>query len=150
MKKKPFPGGTRRASRAIPLQNVQEPVFFREVFPYTDIPRVPFETKAIPLETPEEFWITDTTFRDGQQSRPPYTVSQIVDIYTMLHELDGGTGLIRQCEFFLYSPQDKEAVRRCLALGYRYPEVTGWIRAKKEDFQLVREMGLRETGILVS
>ena len=107
-----------------------------------------FEGEAVPLDIPREFWITDTTFRDGQQSRPPYTAAQIARIYGMLHELDGGSGLIRQCEFFLYSPQDQEAVRRCLALGHRFPEVTGWIRAKKEDFRLVREMGLQETGIL--
>jgi len=144
----------RKAARGIrkiyPLKEVEEPIFFRDIFPYTEIPRVPFERKSVPLEIPGEIWITDTTFRDGQQSRPPYTVQQIVDIYTLLHELTGGTGLIRQCEFFLYSHQDKEAVRRCLGLGYRYPEVPGWIRARKEDFQIAREMGLKETGILTS
>jgi len=30
---------------------------------------------------PEEIWITDTTFRDGQQSRSPYKVEQIVKIF---------------------------------------------------------------------
>jgi len=30
------------------------------------------------------------------------------------------------------------------------PEITGWIRAVKEDFKLVKEMGLKETGILTS
>ena len=30
------------------------------------------------------------------------------------------------------------------------PEVTSWIRASKQDFQLVKDIGLRETGILVS
>ena len=34
--------------------------------------------------------------------------------------------------------------------GYRYPEVTSWIRASREDFKLVREIGMKETGILVS
>ena len=137
-------------SRGNAVRDVEEPVLFRDLFTYTEVPRVEFDGKSVPLAIQRDFWITDTTFRDGQQSRPPYSVKQIVDIYTMLHELDGGTGLIRQCEYFLYSPQDKEAVRRCLALGYRYPEVTGWIRAKKEDFQLVKEMGLKETGILTS
>jgi isopropylmalate/homocitrate/citramalate synthase len=132
------------------LKDVQEPVLFRDVFPYTEVPRVAFDGKPVPMEIPPDIWITDTTFRDGQQARPPYTVEQIVDIYTMMHELTGETDLIRQCEFFLYSDQDKEAVRRCIGLGYRYPEVTGWIRAKKEDFQLVKEMGLKETGILTS
>ena len=35
-------------------------------------------------------------------------------------------------------------------LGLQFPEITTWIRAKKEDFQLVRDIGIKETGILVS
>ena len=34
--------------------------------------------------------------------------------------------------------------------GYAFPEVTSWIRASKEDFKLVKEIGMKETGILVS
>ena len=37
-----------------------------------------------------------------------------------------------------------------MTLGYDFPEITGWIRAVKEDFYLVKEMGLKETGILAS
>ena len=37
-----------------------------------------------------------------------------------------------------------------MELGYEFPEVTTWIRAKKEDFALVRDIGIKETGILVS
>ena len=33
------------------------------------------------MNVPEEIWITDTTFRDGQQSMAPYTVKQIVDLF---------------------------------------------------------------------
>ena len=105
------------------------------------------------IETPDpapEFLITDTTFRDGQQARPPYSVEQIVALFSMLHRLGGPNGIIRQTEFFLYSDLDREAVRRCLALGYEFPEVTGWIRAVKADLKLVREIGIRETGILTS
>jgi isopropylmalate/homocitrate/citramalate synthase len=68
----------------------------------------------------------------------------------MLHKLGGANGVVRQSEFFLYSDKDKEAVQKCLERNYRYPEVTGWIRASKEDFKLVKEMGLKETGILTS
>ncbi|GAJ01954.1 unnamed protein product, partial [marine sediment metagenome] len=65
-------------------------------------------------------------------------------------KIDGGSGLIRQCEFFLYSDRDKKAVELCKERGYRYPEITGWIRAASADFKLVLQMGLRETGILTS
>ena len=30
--------------------------------------------------------------------------------------------------------KDKEAVNRCLELGYEFPEITGWIRAVKRTF----------------
>ena len=68
----------------------------------------------------------------------------------MLNRLGGPNGVIRQCEFFLYSDKDKAAVVKCLELGYDYPGITGWIRAKKEDFRLVKQLGLKETGILTS
>ena len=99
---------------------------------------------------PKDIWITDTTFRDGQQSRAPYTPNQIVDIYKMLSKLGGENGIIRQSEFFVYTQKDRKALEDCLALGYKFPEITTWIRAKKEDFELVKNIGIRETGILVS
>src|SRR5208283_2968840 len=103
-----------------------------------------------PIRPAEEIFITDTTFRDGQQSRPPYTAEQIVKIYQLLNKLGGPNGVIRQSEFFIYSNKDREAVESCLELGLRYPEITGWIRAAKEDVRLVKEFGLKETGILTS
>ncbi|HPD13987.1 MAG TPA: 2-isopropylmalate synthase [Planctomycetota bacterium] len=132
------------------LQDIAEPNLFRDTFPYVEVPRIPFDHRRVPMWPPEEIWITDTTFRDGQQARPPYSVEQIVQLYKFLHQLGGPNGIIRQSEFFLYSDKDKEAVRRCLDLGYRYPEITGWIRATASDFKLVKQMGLRETGILTS
>ncbi len=132
------------------LHDVSEPNLLREVFPYDTVPKVVFDGVNEELDPAPEFYITDTTFRDGQQARPPYTVQQIVDLYTLLHRLGGPNGIIRQAEFFLYADADREAVTRCLALGYRFPEVTGWIRAVKSDFKLVKEMGLKETGILTS
>ncbi|MBI5586299.1 MAG: histone-lysine N-methyltransferase, partial [Deltaproteobacteria bacterium] len=95
-------------------------------------------------------WITDTTFRDGQQARPPYTVEQIVRIFDFLTRLSGPRGVIRQTEFFLYSQRDKQAVRRCQERDVPFPEITGWIRAHPGDLSLVQEMGLKETGILTS
>jgi isopropylmalate/homocitrate/citramalate synthase len=133
-----------------PLMDSQEPNLYRQVFPYEEVCRVEFDNQFIFIDPPEEIFITDTTFRDGQQARPPYTVEQIVDLFDMLHKLGGPNGVIRQCEFFLYSEKDKEALTKCMERNYRYPEITGWIRATKEDFKLVKEMGLKETGILSS
>jgi len=132
------------------LQDVPEPNLLRDIFPYDEVPKIVFDGVVEEMDPAPEFYITDTTFRDGQQARPPYTVQQIVDMYKMLHRLGGPNGVIRQAEFFLYSDVDREAVSQCLALGYPFPEVTGWIRAVKSDFQLVKDMGLKETGILTS
>lgn len=132
------------------LKDTQHPELFRDMFSYTQVPKLVRENRLISMNVPQDIWITDTTFRDGQQSRPPYTAKQIVEIYDFLHRLSGPKGVIRQSEFFLYSPKDKEAVRLCLEREYRYPEVTGWIRANKKDFSLVKDMGLKETGILTS
>ena len=132
------------------VQDVEEPNLLREMFPYLEVPPVLFDGKSVPMQPAKEFFITDTTFRDGQQARPPYKVEHIVRLYEMLSRLGGPNGVIRATEFFLYSEKDKEAVRKCQELGYKFPEVTGWIRANKEDFKLVKEMGLRETGILTS
>jgi len=132
------------------LVNVDKPNLYRQIFPYTEFPRVIFDNQNVDYDIPEKIWITDTTFRDGQQSRPPYTPEQILKVYDLLHKIDGGTGLIRQCEFFLYSDRDRKAVKLCKARGYQFPEITGWIRAVPADFKLVSQMGLAETGILTS
>jgi citrate (Re)-synthase len=132
------------------LIDVTEPNLIRNIFPYESVPRIVFDGVVENLDPAPDFFITDTTFRDGQQARPPYTVAQIVAMFDLLHRLGGPNGIIRQSEFFLYSKLDRDAVIRCLERGYDFPEVTGWIRAVKSDFKLVKEMGLRETGILTS
>lgn len=132
------------------LDDVPKPNVFRNMFPYSEIPKIPFNDRIVPHNMPKDIWITDTTFRDGQQSRAPYTTEQIVTIYDYLHKLGGKNGMIRQSEFFLYSKKDRDAVYKCMERGYDFPEVTSWIRASKEDFKLVKEIGMKETGILVS
>ena len=132
------------------LQDVPEPELYRALYDYKSIPKVAFNERHVPMITPSELWITDTTFRDGQQSTSPFTAEQLVEIYKMLSRLSGENGIIRQSEFFLYSEKDRAAVEKCQDLGLRFPEVTSWIRANPKDFELVKAMGLRETGILVS
>ena len=59
------------------LVDVEEPNTFRSLFPYDEIPKIAFNDRIVPHDMPEEIWLTDTTFRDGQQSRAPYTTEQI-------------------------------------------------------------------------
>jgi isopropylmalate/homocitrate/citramalate synthase len=139
-----------RSLPKVRLQDVDTPNLIRDTFPYSEVPAARFDRSEPPLAPAAAMWITDTTFRDGQQAREPYTVEQIVRIFDLLHKLDGGSGLIRQSEFFLYTEKDRAALEAVLARGYRYPEVTSWIRAIAADFQLVKAAGVRETGILTS
>ena len=132
------------------VQDVKDPNLFRDVYPYHEAPKVPFNHRRVPMGMPEEIWITDTSMRDGQQSVEPYTVKQIVDLYKMLSRLGGPKGIIRQTEFFGYSKKDSEAIEKCRELGLEFPEITTWIRASREDFKMVKDLGIRETGILVS
>ena len=106
------------------LVEVDQPNTFRNLFPYDEIPKIAFNDRIVPHNFPDEIFITDTTFRDGQQSRAPYTTEQIVTIYDYLHRLGGPKGIIRQCEFFLYSKKDRDAVYKCMEKGYKFPEIT--------------------------
>lgn len=150
------------ARKRFRLIDTTEPNLLEDTFDYSLPPKIRFDGPIIeyidgqPVEfdpnsaKTRDIFITDTTFRDGQQARPPYTVDQIVHLYDLLAKLGGPNGVIRQTEFFLYTKNDREALDRCRELGHRYPECTGWIRADKGDFRLVKQAGLKETGMLTS
>ena len=132
------------------IQDRDEGNYYRAIFNYDEVPKIDFDMRIIPIAPPDDIWITDTTFRDGQQSMTPFSVKQIETIFDFLHRIGGKRGLVRASEFFLYTKKDKAAVEACLGKGYEYPHVTSWIRAHKDDLKLVKEMGLNETGILTS
>ena len=144
------------------------PRLFEDTFPHVEVPRFVFSGTA--TETidgqPVTFdfaararaplAITDTTFRDGQQARPPYTRKQTVDLYRLLGRLSGPNRVITATEFFVYSDSDIAALEACLE-EYRanptYPEPTCWIRGLTDDalfLKLMQHLGVRETGILTS
>ena len=106
---------TLKSRPAFALQEIKEPELFRDQFPYSEIPKIKFNNQFTPIAPAENIWITDTTFRDGQQARPPYTPDQILHLFDLLHKLGGKTGIIRQSEFFLYSKRDQEALEKCLS-----------------------------------
>jgi isopropylmalate/homocitrate/citramalate synthase len=151
-----------KARKKHSLVNVNKPNLQEQIFPYNLPPLIRFEAPVLEqidgknmefdlaAVKDRNILISDTTFRDGQQARPPYTIDQMVHIYDLLSRLSGPNGVIRQTEFFLYTINDRETLQRCQALGHKYPECTGWIRAIKGDFRLVKEAGLKETGMLTS
>ena len=140
----------KHASRPLTLDNRVEPELYRDVFPYTHVSRIEFDDTFLVPRPADPMFITDTTFRDGQQARPPYTVKQIARIYDLLHKLGGKSGLIQASEFFMYSHKDGKAIEVCRSRGYRFPRVTGWIRANMDDLKIAHDMEFDEVGLLTS
>ncbi len=99
------------------LQDVKEPELFRDIYPYEEIPKIVFNYRHVPMDMPAEIWITDTTFRDGQQSTSPFTVRQIVELFKLMSRLGGPKGIVRQSEFFLYSEKDRRALKSARTSG---------------------------------
>lgn len=139
-----------RSAREMPLHNPEKPNLYRELFPYSHVCRTAFDDVLLAPRPADPMRITDTTFRDGQQARPPYTVKQIARIFDLMHKLGGKSGLIQASEFFMYSPKDRKAIEVCRSRNYRFPRVTGWIRATLDDLKLARDMEFEEIGMLTS
>ena len=105
------------------LLDTPEPKVFKEIFPFNEPPKMNWDGIDIPIEIPDKLWITDTSFRDGQQSRDPYTVDQIVELYKYLNKIGGPQGKILMTECFLYTKRDREAVDRIRNGEIRLPGI---------------------------
>ena len=145
-----------------------EPDLLEKTFPFSAVPRALFASKAyeeidgelvefdFEKRRSDPLVLSDTTFRDGQQARPPYTKMQMVDLYKLLGKLGGPNQVISNTEFFLYADNDIETVTACLEEYEQhpsYPEPTAWIRGLRDDalyLKLMRHLGIRETGLLSS
>ena len=66
------------------VKDVEQPNLQKDVFPYDEVCRIVFDHKLVMMSPAEDIFITDTTFRDGQQARPPYTVEQMADIFDLM------------------------------------------------------------------
>ncbi len=132
------------------MRDVERPNLVREMFPYEQPPRLAFGSEILPPAPAANAYITDSTFRDGRQARPPFSLDRTGKIFDLLHRVSTRSGLIRQTEFFLYTKKDRQEMEVCRSRGYDYPEITGWVRASVNDLKLVRDAGLKETGILTS
>ncbi|SHN68509.1 triose-phosphate isomerase [Desulfovibrio litoralis] len=140
----------KKANTKYLLQNRDEPELYRDMFPYTKVSRIPFDDIFVMPRPANPMFITDTTFRDGQQARPPYTVKQIAHIFDLMYQLGGRSGLIRASEFFMYSEKDRKAIEACRKKDYKFPQVTGWIRAHIDDLKIAKDMEFTEVGLLTS
>jgi len=87
--------------------------------------------------------------QDGQQSRAPYTVEQIVHLYDLLHKLGGPKVLSDSVSF----PLQWQGQTGCLQMfGERIQISWGYKLDKgdKERFPAGKGHGMKESGILVS
>ena len=126
------------------------PELFEAAFPREGFPA--YDWTARPAGLPDVVWTTETTHRDGQQGGLPLTVEQGVRIYELMCAFTGASGALRQAEFFVYREADRQILEAALE---RYHdgapvEPTTWIRASAKDAALVRDIGVRETGMLAS
>ena len=99
------------------LQDVAEPNLYREIYDYEHVPKVAFNLRHVPMQMPDEIWMTDTTFRDGQQSVSPFTPEQILHLFKLMSRLGGPRGMVRQSEFFLYTENDQKALHLARTRG---------------------------------
>jgi isopropylmalate/homocitrate/citramalate synthase len=127
-----------------------EPELFESAFPRDGFPR--YEWTDRPRELPRAVWTTETTHRDGQQGGLPLTVEDGIRIYELMCAFTGASGAIRQAEFFVYRPADRQILEAALERHREGApiEPTTWIRASAKDASLVCEIGVRETGMLAS
>src|SRR5260221_4819322 len=126
------------------------PEYFLDSFPRDNFPRYAWTHR--PETLPQQAWTTETTHRDGQQGGLPLTTEQSLAIYDILCRFTGTSGAIRQAEFFVYRQSDRAALEGALERyqGGAPIEPTTWIRATAKDVELIRELGVRETGMLAS
>jgi 2-phosphinomethylmalic acid synthase len=127
-----------------------QPDYCLSSFPQDDFPR--YEWTSRPAGLPAQVWATETTHRDGQQGGLPLTAEQGLAIYDLLCQFTGVSGVIRQAEFFVYRASDRAVLDGALERfhGGAPIEPTTWIRATGKDVDLVRSLGVRETGMLAS
>ncbi len=130
-----------------PIPEPTQPEYFLESFPRDAFPQYVWTER--PASLPAEVWTTETTHRDGQQGGLPLTTEGSLRIYDILCRFTATSGAIRQAEFFAYRPSDRAALEGALA---RYScgapiEPTTWIRATAKDVELIRSLGIRETGM---
>jgi len=126
------------------------PELFPAAFPREGFPR--YDWTARPAELPAAAWCTETTHRDGQQGGLPLTVADGARIYDLICAFTGASGAVRQAEFFVYRADDRAMLEAALErrAGGAPVEPTTWIRASRRDADLVRAIGVRETGMLAS
>ncbi len=126
------------------------PDYVESSFPRGDFPA--YDWTQRPIALPPTVWTTETTHRDGQQGGLPLTTAQSLRVYELMCTFTGQSGAVRQAEFFVYRPADRDALSGALARWRDGAPVepTTWIRATTKDVALIRALGVRETGMLAS
>jgi 2-phosphinomethylmalic acid synthase len=133
------------------VHDVDAPELFPAAFPPDGFPQVVFEGQR-PSTHPADAWTTETTHRDGQQGGLPLSAEDGIRIYDLMCAFTGTSGAIRQAEFFVYREDDRQMLAAALVrhAGGAPVEPTTWIRASTKDAELVRSLGVRESGMLAS
>ncbi|MDG4834256.1 hypothetical protein O7627_33875 [Solwaraspora sp. WMMD1047] len=132
------------------LINPDQPEYFPAVFPREEFPR--YDWTERPATLPDDVWISETTHRDGQQGGLPLDTATSIEIYDLLCQVTGTSGAIRQAEFFPYRHSDRDALEYAIDRhkGGAPLEPTTWIRGRRADVLLIKDLNITETGLLSS
>ena len=88
----------------------------------SEVPKIAFNDRVVPHHMPDDIWITDTTFRDGQQSRAPYTYGTDRDDLSIIFT----AGQVRKeryvsLNFSCTAKKTEMLFIKCLEKGYEVP-----------------------------
>ena len=68
-----------------PLQDVEKPNAFRNMFPYDEIPKIPFNDRVVPHNMPKDIWILHFEMVSSQEHHIPQSrLLQFLIIYINL------------------------------------------------------------------
>lgn len=130
--------------------NKGAPNFFKDIFSYSQLPQMIIDGIHKDISIPSKLYISDSTFREGQQAVSYLGLDRVLKIFDYLHFIDNNSGTVKYSEFFVYTSYHKKCIEKCLGRGYKFPKVVAWVRAKPDELYTVKDLGLDEAGILMS
>ena len=140
----------KHASRPLTLDNRVEPELYRDVFPYTHVSRIEFDDTFLVPRPADPMFITDTTFRDGQQARPPYTVKRRSPASTTCSTSSAARADSSRPRIFMYSPRIARLLKSAAPEATASPASPAGSAPTWTTSKIAHDMEFDEVGLLTS
>ena len=124
--------------------------FIGDSFPENGIPLVnlggapPGQVKA-----GRKIFITDSSFSEAQQTRAPFKTETALRIFKLLSAAGGRSGIIRDCDFFIYDKSHQKIFSACRDTGLKFPQMAAWIRCRKEDIDTAIDLKVQRVSLVM-